>query len=835
MDENKLDLTEYVLENFDAAQKNEWIKVYYQPVIRTLSRELCGMEALARWDDPVHGLLSPGVFIPVLESAGRIHELDIFMLQMICRDYRDYFKKNSFLIPVSMNLSRADFDNTDIFAHIIRTVGDYAVPRELLHLEITESMLGSNQEFMVEQIKRFHDEGFQVWMDDFGSEYSSLNSLKDYDFDELKIDMRFLNNFSVRSQKIIAAVVNMAKQIGIKTLAEGVETEEQFEFLRSIGCEKTQGFYFGRPMPKEQLSEHLKEHSIDIEPLSKRKYYTQIGKVNFLSPTPFDAFTDRNTYRDYIENQIPLAIAEYANDKLKFIFQNDAFKRELKSMGVKGSRELEALFRVKQGSVYEKFKAVLTQAATKKKDVGIDFVRGEDYCAARVCRLASFPQGMAFLITTRNLSNSGMGMQQANMDASLRSILSIYNRIDYIDVKTWKARNLYQSSKLRWSRTEDDLSSTVADFAKTELHPDDRHRYLDYMDMSTLADRMRKAPEGRLSNIFRVKTVNGEYIWTEFDMVYESLNGEEAVLSCLRHLSEREVNQIAKLMGGGSVGESGEISGEILWRNFVSESDIALFWKDRDRRFLGVNQTFLDYYNMESSEELIGKNDEEMGWHVDPDPFKNAERRVIESGDKIMRFPGKCIKGGIPREIAATKVPVYDANGKIQGLLGYFVDLTQLRATGAEAERLSFTDDLTGLLNLRGLMENAMRYIESYHMRRIDFAVLFIDIKNFKSINEFYGLSFGDKVLIAAAHIVRDIIGVKGIVSRIGSDHFISLVQYNNEEEIEIMEDRIRGGLSHLHYVGDEEITLYVSVGSGLFSESEDMELLRKMVLDRTK
>ncbi|MBQ1896467.1 MAG: EAL domain-containing protein, partial [Lachnospiraceae bacterium] len=99
MDENKLDLTEYVLENFDAAQKNEWIKVYYQPVIRTLSRELCGMEALARWDDPVHGLLSPGVFIPALESAGRIHELDIFMLQMICRDYRDYFKKNSFLIP----------------------------------------------------------------------------------------------------------------------------------------------------------------------------------------------------------------------------------------------------------------------------------------------------------------------------------------------------------------------------------------------------------------------------------------------------------------------------------------------------------------------------------------------------------------------------------------------------------------------------------------------------------------------------------------------------------------------------------------------------------------
>ena len=149
MSNKSIEMNSYIIDNLERAKEEGWIRVYYQPVIRTLSREMCGMEALARWQDPEHGLLSPAVFIPALESAGRIHELDVFMLKQICRDFRDDFKKNKFMVPVSMNLSRADFINTDIFGHIIRTVGEYAVPRDLLHLEITESMLGSEGDFMV--------------------------------------------------------------------------------------------------------------------------------------------------------------------------------------------------------------------------------------------------------------------------------------------------------------------------------------------------------------------------------------------------------------------------------------------------------------------------------------------------------------------------------------------------------------------------------------------------------------------------------------------------------------------------------------------------------------
>ncbi|MCR5453104.1 MAG: EAL domain-containing protein [Lachnospiraceae bacterium] len=836
MEQEKTELQDYVLENIDNAVENGWIKVYYQPVIRTISRELCGLEALARWDDPRHGLLSPAVFIPVLEKQGLIPKLDVYMLQQICRDFHEIFKKQKFLVPISMNLSRADFENTDIFGHIIHTVGKYAVPRDMLHIEITESMLGRDSEYMLSQIEHFHEEGFQVWMDDFGSEYSSLNSLKDYNFDELKIDMKFLSNFSVRSQKIIASVVNMAKQIGIKTLAEGVETEEQFEFLRSIGCEKVQGFYFGKPMPVDSLFSHVKEKGIALEPLSRRKYYTQIGKVNFLSPTPFDEFSDKGTTKDYMENQIPLAVMEYANDNLKVLFHNDAYEKELNSFSIEDVSSLESVFKEKKGSLYEKFRAMLRQAVDSKDYVKTDFVRDGSFGVARVIKLGSYPEGMAFLCTVRNLSKgSDLHREGMRLDDSLRALYSVYHRIDRVDLDTWHAKNIYYNSVLRWTLTESELPQTVADFAATEVYPEDRNRYKRFMDLTTLKERITDAPSGYISDFFRTKITTGGYAWSEFILILENRSESNTMLSCVRGMShdtlEHMIDEVS--MTGGPSGK--HLSPEILWKNFTTETNIALFWKDKDRRFAGVNQTFLDYYGMESEAELIGKTDEDMGWHVNPEPYKQDEIRVLDKGERTRNIPGKCIKAGIPREIAASKLPIFDNEGNILGLMGYFIDMTELREIRAEAERLSFTDDLTGLLNIRGLMESVSRYIESYFMRRISFAMICVDIMNFRSINDSYGMALGDQVLKATAHSINDVVAVSGVVARVGSDHFIILYQYNHEEDVDVLVERIKRGIAHIHYVDENEVTIYPSVGYSFFDECEDIEQLRLLAEERLK
>jgi EAL domain-containing protein (putative c-di-GMP-specific phosphodiesterase class I) len=143
----------------------------------------------------------------------------------------------------------------DIFSIVEEAVREYGVPRDMIHVEITESLFVQETEKISREIERFHEAGYQVWMDDFGSGYSSLNVLKDYEFDELKIDMVFLSNFNQKSKEIIASIVRMAKKVGIQTLAEGVETKEQFEVLKGMGVKYIQGFYFDKPVRRAAFEE----------------------------------------------------------------------------------------------------------------------------------------------------------------------------------------------------------------------------------------------------------------------------------------------------------------------------------------------------------------------------------------------------------------------------------------------------------------------------------------------------------------------------------------------------------------------------------------------------
>ena len=246
------------------------------------------------------------------------------------------------MVPVSFNVSRMDFELCDIFAEIEKLVKEYDVPKEMLTMEITESVLNKNPALISNQIKRFHEAGYKVWMDDFGSGYSSLNILKDFDFDLLKIDMLLLQDFQEKSQKIVSSIVDMAKKIGIRTLAEGVETEEQLEFLREIGCEKLQGYYIGRPRPYEESIAHCKEMGFRFETPGKRRYNDDLGNVNLLSGYAHIKQHAASEVGNYVEG-IPLSIVEMVGDKLEFLYANKSFQQELSSvrgLSVKGTEEI---------------------------------------------------------------------------------------------------------------------------------------------------------------------------------------------------------------------------------------------------------------------------------------------------------------------------------------------------------------------------------------------------------------------------------------------------------------------------------------------------------------
>ena len=252
---DKYRLNQYIVNHIDEAVENGYIKAYYQPVVYAKGRELCGAEALARWIDPKYGFLSPATFIPALENARLIYKLDIAMLRLICKQMRENLDKGEPVIPVSINFSRVDFRALDVVSVIDKTMDEFKIPHDLIHVEITESALMNDGDLLKNSIKRLHDLGYSVWLDDFGSGYSSFNVLKDYNFDVLKLDMEFLVGFdhNEKAKYLIKSVIPMAKQIGMKTLSEGVETKEEADFLESIGCGRLQGYLYGKPLPYEEL------------------------------------------------------------------------------------------------------------------------------------------------------------------------------------------------------------------------------------------------------------------------------------------------------------------------------------------------------------------------------------------------------------------------------------------------------------------------------------------------------------------------------------------------------------------------------------------------------
>ncbi|MBQ9332962.1 MAG: bifunctional diguanylate cyclase/phosphodiesterase [Lachnospiraceae bacterium] len=250
---------QYIVNNIDNAINNGYIRPYYQPVVWADSRQFCGSEALARWIDPTYGFLSPAEFIPVLEDNRQIHKLDEYILKCVCKDFRDGLNKGLPIAPVSINFSRLDFELMDVPTKLEEITHEYGISREYIHVEITESALAGDDGLVSDAIDKLHGFGYSVWLDDFGSGYSSLNVLKDYQFDMMKIDMKFLDGFNMDNDApvILDTIIKLADNLKMMSLTEGVETAEIADFLTKAGCGRLQGYFFAKPMPLQEFREAI--------------------------------------------------------------------------------------------------------------------------------------------------------------------------------------------------------------------------------------------------------------------------------------------------------------------------------------------------------------------------------------------------------------------------------------------------------------------------------------------------------------------------------------------------------------------------------------------------
>lgn len=318
---------QYIVNNIDRAIAENWIKVYYQPIIRAANGRVCDEEALSRWIDPERGFLSPADFIPILENANLAYKLDLFVLEEVLKKLEAQVKAGLYIAPNSVNLSRSDFDACDIVQEVNKRVVASKIPPSKITIEITESILGSDFEYMKSQIKRFQELGFNVWIDDFGSGYSSLEVLHDVKFNLIKFDMKFMQNFdtSERSKIMLSGLIKIAAELGIETVCEGVETEEQVEFLKEIGCTKLQGYYYCKPIPLEEiLDRYDKGVQIGFENPDESEYYASIGRINLYNLSVITNSNEDN-YRN-VFNTPPMVIIECDKKEARAVRGNKSYR-----------------------------------------------------------------------------------------------------------------------------------------------------------------------------------------------------------------------------------------------------------------------------------------------------------------------------------------------------------------------------------------------------------------------------------------------------------------------------------------------------------------------------
>ena len=269
---------QYTLErDMRKALTNGELTVFYQAKVKPRNNLLVGAEALIRWEHPTWGMVSPGEFIPIAEETGLIHEMGDLVIEMVCKQIREWLDSDVPVVPVSVNISPLRFLRKALVETVKEILEKYNIPGELLEFEITETSLFHNEELVLRSVNELRDLGIKIALDDFGTGYSSMTRLKDFDLDVLKIDRSFIKDVEQckKSAIILDSLLLIGKGLNIDVVVEGVETEEQLQLLKQKGCEIIQGYIFSKPIPAVDFTPLLMKKK--IQPNKGREKQTLIS------------------------------------------------------------------------------------------------------------------------------------------------------------------------------------------------------------------------------------------------------------------------------------------------------------------------------------------------------------------------------------------------------------------------------------------------------------------------------------------------------------------------------------------------------------------------------
>ncbi len=743
---------EYIISHLDQALADGWIKLFFQPVVRALSGKLCNVEALVRWEDPKLGMIPPNDFIPLLEANGISYKLDMFVVRRATDILQRRLRSGEPVVPVSVNISKADFDACDPVNVITTALDERGIRRSFICVEITESALMGNNEVIKKAIERFHDAGIEVWMDDFGSGYSSLNILKDFNFDEIKIDMAFLKNFNDKSKQILINAIHMAKDLGIHTLAEGVETKEQLEFLKSIGCEKVQGYYYGKPQAPMDAIANLRRKGIHAETRELATFYQKTGLINLVSESP-------------------LALMIYNGSEFRIIYENENFSETMEQMGIIGLEDTEICLNHPEYMIGRKFRYLADKAVNSMDTETMIMSIGNRYYNINFRMVSECRQGSMIVVMIDRTYYDEQRKKTEQNEAIMRSLFGIYDSIYLVDFEN-DVRTVV-SSNLPYEKNGEKiyhLNTFYDDYRARFIYVDDLEAWRELVNEENFIKRLKYTGRGYFTEILRIKKDDGSYQWTEFLIMSEDGPEGRKYIVCVKPAEIEDCDhksEVVDKMTGFFKSEKDSQAGRegLLWHNFVNESNLKIFWKDIDRRFLGASRRFMEYYGFNSLDDFVGKNDEEVGWHVNDAPYKHDELSVIEKGEIILNSQGQNIVDGVMHNMSASKFPIYK-NGKIVGLVGYVLDLDEDINSINKDNMGAVTDTLTGFMNSKGIQDVSARLDDNYRTNGEDYTYAVISVEDYKDIQNDYGIDVAKNLIKECADTIRNLFDPTVTLSR---------------------------------------------------------------------
>ena len=545
--EEEINFRSHIIRSFQEAMIEGCIEVYYQPEIRAMTREICGFEALARWRDPVHGMISPGVFVPVLEDAHLSPQLDLYIIERVCQDIVQVRRDipDWELLRVSVNLSRADFRLMDMVQAVEDVRLRYDIARSMLNIEVTEGAMNEDEKFLQGEIARFRTAGYEVWMDDFGSGYSSLNNVKDYVFDVLKIDMNFLRSFETnpKSAIVIRSIVNMAKELGLHTLAEGVETEEQFAFLREIGCEKVQGYLFSPPMPFDKAVAYCygETAQVKVEPFRLGSYYQEIGAINVLSS---EALERRGSPE--IGDALSLAVLEECDGEIRYLYQSKMFKMFLRNIELDEDSVHTPHYERRKRQNERMIARMMVEADRTGREVYTDFITRNSFNSVRL-RLVTRDVDdtrAVFLMATVNISR--FSPEAGSMQEALNQIVALYDRVDLFDLGSRKIMQLYRDVyEVNYTQEYGHFEELVAYYAEEKIIPAEQKLFKKFYSEKHLRAILEdKAGREEVAMLFYKQIPDGARVLRLHHLVPFRLGQRDYVISCVQAINEKLISAV---------------------------------------------------------------------------------------------------------------------------------------------------------------------------------------------------------------------------------------------------------------------------------------------------